>query len=142
MDRLALLQQMLRSNVAWTAITAMAAILPPMLLLGASFPIAARIVVSGSSNAGRQLGVLYAGNTSGAILGAWSAGFILIPALGTQLAIELLAGVNALLAIGLAFGSGRGRLIVVAVAGTLPLAAAGLVLVLASDMYTRVVAGH
>ncbi len=142
LDDLALLQQMLASHFAWMAVTAMVAILPPMLLLGASFPIAARIVVSGPSTAGRQLGVLYAGNTAGAILGAWSAGFFLIPVLGTQRAIELLAAVNAALGVVLAVVSGRGRALVTAVALGLPLLAAGLTVLLASDMYTRVVAGH
>src|SRR5262249_5489950 len=55
MDRLdmvpiAPLQRMLDNHYGWMAGVAIMAILPPMLLLGASFPVAARIVVSGSGN--------------------------------------------------------------------------------------------
>jgi spermidine synthase len=50
--------------------------------------------------------------------------------------------VNAVLAVGLALVSGRGRARVATVALALPLIAAGLVFGLASNMYTRVVAGH
>jgi spermidine synthase len=141
LNDLTVLRQVLASNFAWMAITAMVAILPPMILLGASFPIAARIAVSGPAKAGRDLGVLYAGNTAGAILGAWSAGFFLIPALGTQHAIELLATVNALLAIGLALASGPGRAAVTSAAVGLTAVAAALAVALAAVMYTRVVAG-
>ncbi len=116
------------------------AILPPMLLLGASFPIAARIVVSGRSNAGRDLGVLYAGNTAGAILGSWVAGFFLLPALGSQAAIVLLTMVNALLAVALAIASGPGRVRLTATVAGVIVGAFTLMLVLAPNMYQRVVA--
>ena len=145
MGRLAqapVLEPLAESKFAWMALTAMVAILPPMILLGASFPIAARIVVSGTANAGRQLGVLYASNTAGAILGAWSAGFFLIPVLGSQLAIQILAAFNALLGVGLALVSGRGRAMVTSVAVALPLVTAVFALVVAPDMYRRIIAGH
>jgi spermidine synthase len=124
------------------AATALIAILPPMLLLGASFPIAARIVVSGARNAGRDLGVLYAGNTGGAILGAWTAGFFFIPTFGTQLSIELLAGVNAILALALTLASGRGRGRTVLLAFVMIAASMMLAFLFAPDMYGRVVAGR
>jgi spermidine synthase len=142
LDDVAILQQVLVSNFAWMAVVCMVAILPPMLLLGASFPIAARIVVSGTANAGRDLGALYAGNTAGAILGAWSAGFFLIPALGTQFSIQVLAGINGILAIGLALISGRGRGVTATAAGVVFVAAVGLALTLAPDMYRRIIQGH
>jgi len=142
LDHIAILQQVLVSNFAWMAVVCMVAILPPMLLLGASFPIAARIVVSGTANAGRDLGALYAGNTAGAILGAWSAGFFLIPSFGTQLSIELLAGVNGVLAVGLGLISGRGRAVTASVAGLLFVASVALALIFAPSMYTRIIQGH
>src|SRR5207247_6794962 len=137
LDSLPAFQRLLDNHYGWMAAVAILAILPPMLLLGASFPVAARIVVSGSGNTGRDLGVLYAGNTAGAILGAWAAGFFLIPTLGTQRAIELLAAVNTILGVALAVVSGRGRALVTAAALGLPLVAAGLTALLPSDTYTR-----
>src|SRR5205085_3557319 len=137
LDDAVFLKQVLESHFAWMAITAMVAILPPMLLLGASFPIAARIAVSGTSRAGRELGVLYAGNTAGAILGAWSAGFFLIPTFGTQLSIEALAGVNALLAIALCIASGRKGAILASAAVALTVLSFVTAHALAPDMYRR-----
>ncbi len=118
------------------------AILPPMILLGASFPIAARIVVSARGNTGRDLGVLYAGNTAGAILGSWMAGFFLLPALGSQAAIVVLTLVNSTLAIALALASGRGRMRLTATVATMIGVSFLLMFVLAPNMYQRVVAGR
>ncbi len=142
LDNVSALQGLLDNHFGWMAAVAILAIFPPMLLLGASFPIAARIVVSGSSNAGRNLGVLYAGNTAGAILGAWAAGFFLIPTFGSQLSIELLAVINAVLAIALALASGRKGPIFAVAAVVLSLSAFGLAHRLAPDMYQRIVAGR
>lgn len=142
LDDLPLAGAAVDSHFGWMATVALVAVLPPMVLLGASFPIAARIVVSGAANAGRDLGVLYAGNTAGAILGAWTAGFFLIPTMGTQGSIMLLAGLNALLAIGLAAASGRGRALTSAIAAGLAVGSFSLVLVLAPNMYARIVASR
>jgi spermidine synthase len=140
LGRVDALAPLLDWHYGWMATVALIAILPPMLLLGASFPIAARIVVSGARNAGRDLGVLYAGNTGGAILGAWAAGFFLIPTLGTQISIELLAGVNAVLALALTLASGRGRLPTAAFAAAMIVVSLVLAFTLAPNMYGRVVA--
>ena len=124
----------------WMAVAAAVIILPVMLLLGASFPVAAQAVVAGRAHVGRELGLLYAGNTAGAILGAWGAGFFLLPALGSQQAIELLACINGGLALCLALASGSRRLATVAASTALALIAAfasGIV----PDMYQRMLAG-
>lgn len=127
---------------AWMAAVAAVVILPVMLLLGASFPVAARIVVPSQGDTGRTLGLLYAVNTAGAILGAWIAGFFLLPALGSQRAIELLAGVNGLLALGLALASGRGRVMPAVMAGGLALASVSLIGDFVPDMYRRMLTGR
>lgn len=142
LDDLPLVGAAVDSHFGWMATVALIAVLPPMVLLGASFPIAARIVVSGAAKAGRDLGGLYAGNTAGAILGAWTAGFFLIPTLGTQRSIEMLAALNAVLAVGLAVASGRGRALTTAMTAALVIGSFGLVLVLAPNMYARVVASR
>ena len=72
--------------------------LVPTFLMGLLFPIAARIHASEMRRLGRRIGSIYAGNTGGAILGAFTAGFVWIPLVGTQRTILLLAAIN--LAIG------------------------------------------
>jgi spermidine synthase len=74
--------------------------LVPTLLMGATFPAAARIYSAGSEAVGRRVGRLYALNTVGAALGAFVAGFGLIPLLGLQRAALALALLN--LAVGVA----------------------------------------
>lgn len=140
LEQVRVLEPLLSWHYGWMATVALIAILPPMVLLGASFPIAARIVVSGARNAGRDLGVLYAGNTGGAILGAWAAGFFLIPTFGTQVAIQLLAGVNAVLAVALTLASGRGRVRTAACALGMIIPSLVLAFTLAPNMYGRIVA--
>jgi spermidine synthase len=74
--------------------------LVPTLLMGATFPAAARIYGAGTEAVGRRVGRLYALNTVGAALGAFVAGFGLIPLLGLQRAALALALLN--LAVGAA----------------------------------------
>src|SRR5438034_868223 len=61
-----------------------AALLPTTLLLGATFPLVARLVVGGLDGLGTRLGAAYVWNTVGSILGAVVAGFGLLPALGMR----------------------------------------------------------
>jgi spermidine synthase len=126
----------------WMGAAAAVVILPVMLLLGASFPVAARIVVPSRQHTGSALGVLYAGNTTGAILGAWTAGFFLLPTLGSQHTIELLAGINALLAAVLAISAGGGRAIPVVTAVGAACAYIALVVDLVPNMYDRMAGGR
>jgi spermidine synthase len=146
MDRIELLSGPLRPLVerhyGWMIGVPLVAILPPMVLLGASFPVAARIVVSGTRNAGRDLGILYGGNTAGAILGSWVAGFFLLPALGSQAAIVVLSLVNVALAVALALASGPGRFYLVTTVVVMFLAAFAAMVALAPNMYHRVVSSR
>ena len=57
---------------------------PATIFMGASFPVAGAIVVANFASSGRRIGFLYAANTIGAILGAFLAGFVLIPLMGIQ----------------------------------------------------------
>lgn len=71
-------------------------LVPPCLILGAAFPVAARLLHT--SDAGRTTGLAYAVNTGGTIVGSLGAGFLLIPLLGSRATV--LAG--ALLSIAIA----------------------------------------
>lgn len=73
--------------------SAAAVVLPPMLLLGASFPVAARIVTAGGG-VGRRAGGVYAVNVLGGIAGSLIAGFIVLPLLGAQSSLLLFASLN------------------------------------------------
>ena len=72
-------------------------LLPPTLLMGASLPILARQVARDRDRIGSQVGTLYAVNTFGAVLGTFAAGFLLIPGIGVQKTILLVAAVNIVL---------------------------------------------
>jgi len=90
------------SVVLCVAVTA-----PPALLMGATWPALARAVVQGRTSVGREVGRLYLCNTLGAVLGSFTAGFLLLPQLGSLAAVTLLAGLNVLLGAVAAFPSNR-----------------------------------
>jgi len=69
-------------------------ILLPTFVMGVLFPVAGRLHVVKLGTLGRRVGGIYAVNTAGAIVGAFIAGFVLIPLVGTQTTILALAGIN------------------------------------------------
>jgi len=71
----------------------------PTLLMGAIFPIVSKLYTRGLDRLGRSIGDIYSINTVGGIIGSLVAPFILIPAVGIQKGILLLAVLN--LAIGI-----------------------------------------
>ncbi len=72
-------------------------VFPPMLLLGATFPIAAR-VAGGGARIAERVGGVYAVNVLGGIAGSLLAGFVLLPRLGARDTMLLLACANLALA--------------------------------------------
>lgn len=73
--------------------------LAPTVLMGMTFPLVTRALVRGVDEVGRVVGRAYGANTLGAVVGAWTAGFLLIPGLGLRGATLVAAGANALVAI-------------------------------------------
>lgn len=73
--------------------------LPPTMLMGAAFPLVARLYTDGTRTLGRKVGEMYAANTVGAIFGSFVAGFIFIPILGRQSTILVAIGINLLSAV-------------------------------------------
>jgi spermidine synthase len=69
-------------------------LLVPTTLMGASLPLLVRASLDGDSHTGRHVGVLYACNTAGAIVGAVATGFYLIGAVGIHASFVLAAGLN------------------------------------------------
>lgn len=74
----------------------------PSLLLGATFPAVVGCLGAGTTRLGRTIGSAYGANTIGTVLGAFLAGFVLIPAIGMRATLivgivaNLLAGAAAL----------------------------------------------
>jgi len=88
----------------------------PTFLLGATFPLAARVYVSHLHQVGRDVGTLYMWNTLGGISGAGITGFVLLPTFGVESSLRLFCLINLLLAAVLALAEntvrwwGRGAL--------------------------------
>ena len=66
----------------------------PTFLMGASFPLVTKIYTGNARQLGRSIGNIYAVNTVGSILGAFCAGFILIPLIGIRPSIVLTVALN------------------------------------------------
>jgi spermidine synthase len=71
-------------------------LLPATVLMGYAFPLAGRLMIPSPRAAGGRVGLLYAANTAGSILGSFSAAFILAGTLGTNGSVLLLGGLNLL----------------------------------------------
>jgi spermidine synthase len=84
-------------------------ILLPTVLFGASFPLAVRLFVKEQKSTGQETGVLYASNTLGNILGAFCAGFLLLPIMGAQRGLLLTASLNLLIGLSLMLKVETGR---------------------------------
>jgi len=81
-------------SVAVTLLVAMVALLLPTTCMGATLPLITRWYARDEATLGRDMGWLYAINTTGAFLGAGIAGFALLPWLGQPASLHLAAGVN------------------------------------------------
>ncbi|NQT61825.1 MAG: fused MFS/spermidine synthase [Candidatus Marinimicrobia bacterium] len=71
-------------------------LLGPTLALGATFPLVGKIYTSSIRKLGKSIGFAYAINTIGALLGAFSAGFVLIPLFGKENSLSLVIGIQLL----------------------------------------------
>jgi spermidine synthase len=78
-------------------------ILPVTGILGYTFPLTVRLFVDSAARASRGVGIVYAVNTAGCVVGTVSAGFLLIPFIGTSAAIITLCSAEAALGCGLVF---------------------------------------
>lgn len=88
----------------------------PTTLMGATFPIACKALVTVDGKVGKDTGSVYSVNTVGAIIGSMSAGFLLIPYLGMKGANITAACINiiaALIFLGIAKGWGRPRTVLI-----------------------------
>lgn len=81
------------------ALVAIAVLLPAALCIGATYPLAVRILARGASEAGRASARAYSWNTVGSIFGAVLAAFWVLPTFGFEGTVRVAAVVNLLLAV-------------------------------------------
>jgi spermidine synthase len=84
-------------------------ILPATALLGYAFPLTVHLFAGGAAPASRGVGFLYAANTAGCVVGTVTAGFVLIPALGSNTAVITVCIVEAAIGSGLAIACAPGQ---------------------------------
>ncbi|MFB3103892.1 MAG: fused MFS/spermidine synthase, partial [Pseudomonadales bacterium] len=99
-------------SLLWAAklLLALAVMLPPATLMGATFPFLVRAAARSTINLERPVGQLYGASTVGAVIGAFAGGFILLPTLhvlGTVLAAASFNLIAALLAVSAAISIGQ-----------------------------------
>lgn len=85
--------------LGWSLVTALV-VLPASLVAGYQFPVLVGLLGSGRRDVGREVGLAYAWNTAGAILGSVAGGFGLLPLLTAPGAWRLSAALLAALALG------------------------------------------
>jgi len=112
-----------------TFVILLALLIVPAALMGATFPVVSRIIVTNLRDVGSRVGRAYALNTMGGILGLLCSGFVLQRFLGLQVSLYILFGVNmALAAVLFAADRGLARRFAVGAAPVL-LGAAAVVLI-------------
>ncbi len=75
-------------------LSAFVALALPTTLMGATLPMLARYAVAEENQIGRRIGLLYAMNTAGAVLGALLTAFVLLPEFGLSGSIKVGAALN------------------------------------------------
>lgn len=93
-------------ELVWPAkcVVALLVMTPPAVLMGASFPLLVRS--AGRNASSEDVGFLYAANTAGGVLGAFLAGFVLLPRIEVTGTVLLAVSVNLLGAAVLLGGGG------------------------------------
>ena len=85
-----------------SVISALFLFAPASVLMGSITPFAVRLRITSVGETGRTVGRLYALSTIGSIAGTFAAGFLLIPFLGSQRTLYLIAGSLFVLSLALA----------------------------------------
>src|SRR5262249_26511650 len=95
------LARLVRTDPRLMAALCVLTVLPAALLMGATFPAAARLWAAGTHGLGRRLGGIYGANVTGAIVGSLLGGVGLVPLCGVHHALLLLAAANVVVGIAL-----------------------------------------
>jgi len=71
----------------------------PTFFLGATFPLVSRIYTRSLDSTGRSIGIAYAINSAGAVLGSFCAGFLLIPFFGKENGLSIIISLQSIVAL-------------------------------------------
>lgn len=85
-----------KTTAAAVVLKAAVIMILPTILMGIALPLAIQVCQKGKKHEGDSVGTVYAVNTVGAILGAFAAGFILVPVLGIHKSVIVVASLNLL----------------------------------------------
>jgi spermidine synthase len=125
-------------NVPGMFLKALALMIMPTILMGASFPVAARMYVRHVSTVASNVSVLYSWNTIACIIGSTVSGFVLIPFWGFEKSLIVLLTMN--IGSGIALFAAepllRNSLKVPVVIATVAAAAIGIMFIPRSIIYT------
>ena len=122
---------MSRTGVFFTAVAIM---LLPTVAMGVIFPLVGQIYTRQLARLGRGIGDIGAVNSLGAVGGAFVTGFVLIPLLGTEWSVKVLAALNGLVGLTLALVSQQRKRLVWSGAAGLAL----LLVLVPSDVLRRI----
>lgn len=86
-------------NMLFRFLGAASVLVPITICLGAIFPLVVKVCARDLSKIGSSVGKLYSINTIGAIIGAFLAGFFIIPALGTEQTLVVTSAANLVLGV-------------------------------------------
>lgn len=89
----------LGTSLVFKLCVSLALLVVPTMAMGATFPVMASLLIREDARLGDRLGMLYALNTAGAVLGAALSGFVLIPNLGMHGAVFVAVGLNAVVVV-------------------------------------------
>ena len=78
-------------------VKSLAVMLVPTVLMGMTFPLVSKIYTRNVNLVGTALGNVYSANTIGGVFGSVIAGFVLIPLIGVQHGIIVIAGINVII---------------------------------------------
>ncbi len=81
-------------HMGWIFLVTLVIMILPTLLIGALFPLVCALRARSTGRLGRGIGEVYIVNTLGTVAGSLGAGFLLVPAIGTRLALLSVAGLN------------------------------------------------
>lgn len=83
------------ANLVWLGLAfSFVVMLAPTLILGALFPLVCRLLADRGHSSAAAVGEVYFVNTLGSALGAFTAGFVMIPLLGLQVTMATAIAVN------------------------------------------------
>lgn len=97
------------TSIAHIAKVTVVVVLPTTFVMGLSLPVASALVGRSDREVGADTGRLLAANTVGAILATFGIPFVLIPLIGSPLAVAVVALINGLTAVTLGWWPRQGR---------------------------------